>query len=336
MTGRPYRTALVGFGRIAAGYADDPVMARHFAYASHAQVLADHPDFEWHSVVDPSAEARAAARGRWHVPEVAASVAELPGRGEIEVAVLATPPQTRLDTIAALPGLRAVLIEKPLAPTQAEARALIDTCRERGILVAVNLTRRAEPTLRGLADGGLERRIGATQAAFGIYGKDLRNNGIHLVDMVRMLIGEVESVQAVGGARAGADAAFVLMCAGGTSVMVQPVDFGFYREIGLDIWGERGRLSILHEGLTLIEVGAGPHRYAEDERELVHDRPQLSQTEVGRALYGMYDNLAAVLGDGGSLACSGDEALRTSAVVDAVLRSVAGDGRRVPVELACP
>ena len=92
-----YRTALIGFGRIAAGYADDRAMARHFSHATHAQVLTDHGAFEWCAVVDPSEDAQTAARQRWSVAEVAADAAALACRDDIAVAVLASPPEARRD-----------------------------------------------------------------------------------------------------------------------------------------------------------------------------------------------------------------------------------------------
>ena len=47
MTQPRLRTVLVGCGEVGAGYATDPLMARHYPYATHAQVLAAHPAFAW-------------------------------------------------------------------------------------------------------------------------------------------------------------------------------------------------------------------------------------------------------------------------------------------------
>ena len=64
----PLRTVMFGFGRIGAAYADDPKTARHYRYASHAQVLSAHPDFDWQGVVDPCDRALDQARTKWNVP----------------------------------------------------------------------------------------------------------------------------------------------------------------------------------------------------------------------------------------------------------------------------
>ncbi|MCI0559015.1 MAG: Gfo/Idh/MocA family oxidoreductase, partial [Nitrososphaera sp.] len=114
------RTVVIGFGKIGAGYANDPIMAEYYPYATHAQVLAVHPSFAWEAVVDPSEVALELARTQWEIPHVARSIEELRRYYQPEVAVLATPPEFRLTILEQLPNLRAVLVEKPLGLTIAE------------------------------------------------------------------------------------------------------------------------------------------------------------------------------------------------------------------------
>ena len=75
----------------------------------------------------------------------------------------------------------------------------------RNLLVQVNLLRRADECFRELAAGRMVELIGRLQAAQGLYGNGLINNGTHMVDLVRMLFGEVEEAKAVN-----ATAGFVL------------------------------------------------------------------------------------------------------------------------------
>ena len=46
------KTILIGFGNIAANYADDIFMQKWFKYSTHLQVLRDHPDFYLKAIVD--------------------------------------------------------------------------------------------------------------------------------------------------------------------------------------------------------------------------------------------------------------------------------------------
>ncbi len=326
-------TVLIGFGRIGAGLADDPVHVRAYPYATHAQALRDHTAFNWRAVVDADPAARAAARERWGVPQVVPSVEDLSEPSSIRVAVIATPPASRPAVLDALPNLEAVLVEKPLADNLTAAGRFLDACRRRGIHVAVSLPRRYDPLFRDLSNGGLEKRIGRPLSVFGIYGNGLRNNGTHLVDLVRMLLGEIVLVQAIvnsavekeGLIQGDTDVAFGCRLTAGPAVMIAPVSFCRYREIGLDMWCEHGRLQILHEGLTVVESARGPCRALSDAFEIIHEQARVQTTDFGLSLYRIYENLAEVL-DGGQSCCSGDEALATMRVVEAVARSEEGRG----------
>ena len=335
----PLSAVVVGFGKIAAGYAQDRATARYFSYATHAQVLADNPSYRWEAVVDISDEALELARTRWKVPYVAKSLDELKDRCEPEVAVVATPPGSRLEIIKRLPDLRAVLVEKPLGLTVSEAERFLEECDRREILVQVNLWRRADETFRRLASGHMADLIGEPQAAFGTYGNGLINNGTHLVDFARMMFGEVETVQATSGKEAlevgpipgDCHASFSLGVPGGPAVAIQPVDFNCYREIGLDVWGTEARLAIMNEGLSILVYPRHPHRAMEGEWEIGQEAPQVVEPTVGRALYHLYDNLAAAVRQGEPLWSPGTSALQTAKVVQGILQSAEANGSLVKV-----
>jgi predicted dehydrogenase len=333
---RRLRAVLVGLGKMGAGYADDPVMSRYFKFATHAQVLAQHPGFEWDACVDRNPAARAAAKERWGVPHVAASVDELPDGYRPDVVVIATPPEARAELIETFSGTRAFLLEKPLASSAAESRALVERCRARGALVQVCLWRRADAGLRALAAGSLQRQIGALQCLSVIYGNGLRNNGTHMIDMVRMLFGEIAEVQAFAdSARAAGplandvNVAFRLRLADGAPATFLPVDFGDYRENGIDAWGRTGQLSIRQEGLVARVYARQPNRAMQGEWEIDGDTATPVATDPGHALYQLYDNLYAALTAAVPLWSPSESALRTEIAVDAVFASVRQDGTRI-------
>ena len=327
----PYKTVLIGFGRIAAGYADDSSTARWYSYATHAQVLRDHPSFDWVAVVDPSAEARASATSGWGVPITAGSLEELPNAASIEIAVIATPPAARAGLLDQLPALRAVLVEKPLGVNLAAATTFVEECIKRGIVGAVNFPRRYDPELINLTKGGLVQSIGEPQAAFGTYGNGLRNNGSHLIDLVRMLLGPiVEAHSVVGGHRfvegpiAGdSNFPFFMRLESGLTVALQPLAFSSYREVGLDIWGGMGRLQLLHESLTLLTTPLAENRQLTGSHELLHEATIHRNSGLGRALYLAYDNVASALSGQASLLCPLQDALATMQVVEKLMDQVA-------------
>jgi predicted dehydrogenase len=328
------RTVLVGAGKIGLGYGADPVMAKHYPYATHAQVLRDHPAFALGAVVDRSDEALRLAREDYAVAITSNRVEDCIAWAP-EVAVLATPPSERLGFVAALPSLRAVLVEKPLGRDEKEAQRFLDECTAKGILVQVNLWRRADRVFRELAHD-LERRIGRVQGGFALYGNGLHNNGTHVVDFLRMLLGEIVSVQATGPAGPAhgpipgdVHVPFVLRFASGVIVQASPLDFREYRENGIDLWGTEGRLTILQEGLTIAVAPRRENRAMSGEREIASDAADLLAPSVGRAFYEMYDDLARALREGTPLCSPATSAMRSTAIVDAIERSANEGGRSV-------
>lgn len=332
------RTIVVGFGRAADGVHRDPRVAKHFAYASHAQVLVEHPAFEWLGVVDPSADAQRRAREEWKVPHVGGDLSSVAEKVRPEVAVIAAPPgKARADTVQQLPDLKAVLAERPLGVGGEQGRAFVDFCRKRGVKAMVNYWRRGDALYRELAKGGIADRVGRPQAVFATYGNGLYYNGSELVDFVQMLLGEVATVQTLGhpskiaGTPMADDwkATFALTMTSGVNVVVQPLDFHHYREVGLDIWGEHGRLAFYQEGLGVTHYPIADNRGVENAMEIASDKPEMLAPTVGQALYNIYDNLADVIAGKAEPWSSGEQALFTERVLDAVLTSADEGGSRL-------
>jgi predicted dehydrogenase len=324
---RRFRTAVIGAGRVGANYADDPLTRRYFRYASHAQVLAEHPAFAWEAVVDPDSSALSQAVARWGVRHSAPSMHDLLKQYDPEVLVLATPPTARAATVEACPGLIAVLCEKPLGLTLKDAAAFLNICDARGVRVQVNLWRRCDPLMRKLAAGELRTIVSRPHVVHGIYGNGLLNNGTHLIDLSRMLFGEVVGIRVLGPTLRHAaalplagdfDVACQLRFTDGLTAVLQPLDFRNHREVGLDIWGEQGRLEIWNEGLVVQSFARQPHRAVSGASEIAVDAPKPLQSTAGEALFHVYDNLAAALCDAESLQSSGASAWRTAAVVEAI------------------
>jgi hypothetical protein len=187
---------------------------------------------------------------------------------------------------------------------------------------------------RSLAEGELAERIGVVQAVTGVYGNGLRNNGTHVVDFVRMLVGELVEVRAFGPGRPALastvpgdlDVSFGGTTDSGATVSLHALDFGHYREVALDLWGTAGRLSILQEGLVVLAAERRPNRGVEGEHEVASDEPHPLASTVGTAYFEMYGNLAAAIAGTAPLWSPGASALRSEELVEAILGSTGDRG----------
>lgn len=332
------RTILVGFGRIAAGYARDVRMARWFPFATHAQVLSAHSAFDWMAAVDPDPAARFAALQDWGIKEVVGELSQLADPKLFEVAVLATPPDNRLGILERLPNLKGIIVEKPLGDDLDASRAFLAACAARDILVQVNFARRGDNVMRRLA-ASLPEDIGPVQAAFALYGNGLNNNGSHIVDWARMFLGEVAWVRASaegpviteGPVPADTSIPFVLGLESGVNLIAQPLTFKKYRENSLDIWGQLGRLSFYQEGLIASVSSRVEHRFIGDYFEIASDSPHAIHTGQGTAMYELYGNLSRAIEKSELLWSSGQSALRVMEILAAIRRSFTEGGRQVKV-----
>ena len=316
-----------------AGFARDPVMAGYFKYASHAQVLAAHPLFSWEAVADPSETALAVAREEYHVPILAHDVEELRRLYDPEVAIIATPPKGRRDILDELPNLKGLIVEKPLGTSLSESRDFVELCRRKGVALQVNFWRRGDEFYRGLASQGIKDLLGQPYAVFGVYGNGLRNNGPHVIDFVRMLFGEIRHAEALtmessfveGPLASDRNVHFLLALENGVNAVFQAIPFRSYREIGLDIWGANGRLSLMQESLGIYFYPKVKNRAMQNEWEVASDQPRVFEPTCGNALYRMYDNLAGALTKGAPLWSPGEEALKVEKIIQDLL---AIDSRR--------
>ena len=337
--GPPLKTAIIGFGMMAVGNSDDSVMGKAYRYPSHVAAILAHPSFSLDAVVDPSPKARAFATQRWGINHTFARVDELFAQLDIDVVVICTPPDDRLSILEKLPELRAIIIEKPLANSFEESRKVVALCEKLAPVVQVNFWRRADKTFRFLRAERLHELIGNVQGGLAVYGNGLRNNGSHVIDFARMLAGEVARVQAVahvhcqkGGPIPGdIQFPFDLILENEAVIHVMPVNFQYYRENGLDLWGTKGRLSVLQDSRTILHFPTRPHGGLSGNQEIASDEPEKLPSTFGEALYELYDNTALAIDQFVLPLAPVQEAIKSEHVLDGVLTSFKDGGRSVVI-----
>ncbi len=120
----------------------------------------------------------------------------------VQAVVVVTPPSLCHDIcLTAVGAGKAILIEKPLAPTGIEARAMVDAASRRGVVLMTAHTLRFDPTIALLHEQ--LRTIGTLRSALLVTHIDTKANvasgralgallelGVHLLDLVRFLSGQ--------------------------------------------------------------------------------------------------------------------------------------------------
>jgi len=159
----------------------------------HARAMTAVEDYELVAVCDLIEKAaRAAAEGT--AAAVYTDYATMLAETKPDVVAVATPNDLHADFTAQAveAGARGVYCEKPMATCMAEARGMVDVCREKGVALAVNHQRRTSVpyvTMRRLIEDGA---IGDLYLIRGACAGDILSDGTHTVDSLLHLAGDAE------------------------------------------------------------------------------------------------------------------------------------------------
>jgi predicted dehydrogenase len=179
----------------------------------HAPFIAATPSLELTVVVTGNEERRAQALAEHPGVAIFDRAEEVWARaGELDLVVVATPDRTHVPlTLAAFEAGLTVVVDKPLALSAEEGRTLVETARERGLMLTVFQNRRWDGDFltvkRLLAEGELGK-VQRFESRFERWRPEVTGSwreraeeggllfdlGSHLVDQAFQLFGPVESV----------------------------------------------------------------------------------------------------------------------------------------------
>jgi predicted dehydrogenase len=324
-----FRAAVIGCGRIGSEYADDPRITGIYTHAG-AYVSCSQTELAGLSDIDAARLARCGER--WGVEARYRDYRDLLEEVRPEIVSICTPDETHAGILRAVltaPGVRAVLVEKPLATTLADAGRLARLAREQGVILAVNYSRRYAPSHRRVRDLVRGGGIGGIQSMCGYYSKGCLHSGTHWFDLARFLIGEIMTVWGFdvleeGGPDPTLDA--MLTFASGAVGYLRGCDDRSFSIFEADILGTTGRIRILESGHRVDLFAAGESPHYSGYRSL---RQQGSAPEgFDNLLLYAVEDLVRCLTQGGEPACTGEDGVAALRVALATHRS-ARNGRAV-------
>lgn len=323
-----FNVLIVGCGNIAGGFD----AAGSDTALTHAGAYRRHGGFRLAGCVDPDADRRSAFQKRWGVGHAYASLLEaLESHTRYDVISICSPTQQHaadLRMVLSKPP-RLVFCEKPLAADINEATGLVAACRDTGILLAVNYTRRWDPEVSAFKSA-LERGVwGPVRSAVSYYNKGVLNNGSHMADLLQYLLGPLE-LQAVGAAQCDHSAEdptvpALLATSNGTPVHLATAAAGDYALFELQIVTAKGVVAIEQGGFSWRErpVRLSP-RFAG-----YHDIGDATQRPGGysKAMLGAVTNIHGALTQGAKLASTGETALAAQTLCDQIRQRALAAGR---------
>lgn len=314
------RVLIIGAGNIAGGF-DAQRQADALPF-SHAGAYTRHGGFELVACVEPDVERCGAFMKRWGVGQGYVATSDLPADIRFDVISICSPTSTHAAdlrfAIACKPRL--IFCEKPLTTTSHDSSTLIKDCEAAGIYLAVNYTRRWDAEVRRLAGDLQAGRWGAVRSASATYNKGLLNNGSHMIDLLRFLLGPLHVI-AVGQPVVDMwpedpSIPALLRSENGTPITLNCGHAGDYALFELQLVTERGLLA--------MEDGGLQWRVREPENNLTFSGYRTltaghrEQGSLARATLAAVTEIHAALTDGGPLSSVGKNALAAQQVCETI------------------
>lgn len=328
---RKYSVAIVGCGSIGALKDSQYDRPGGEAVLTHAHAFWQHPGTELIGFVDADMEKARDARHKW--AKDTAYVYEDLTRERLyntqpDIFVVATPTAAHRDTLMQVLALRPKLVvaEKPFCQNLKEAQEIHDAYAVAGIPVVVNYTRRFDPIAADTFDRLRSGKYGRIYAARCLYGRGLRRDGCHGLDVFNHVLGNPVGMfidhDAIRDGCEPGDASWRVTLEyqkDGHKVTAEmvPADSRAWGAFELEFVTEKGVLAFPNWGQAVswrpaaIEETFGQYK-------ALSWPPQLEKTGLSKALLYMVDNCVRYLRDGDPLKCTAADALRVHEVLEQI------------------
>jgi predicted dehydrogenase len=326
-----FRAAVIGCGKIGSGFADDPLLAGDVY--THCEAYVRSEATELVAVCDRDAEAAQSCAARWNAAGFMEAGAML-ATTQPQIVSICTPDETHFELsrlALEAPSVRAILCEKPLAMNLADGLEVVGIARERHKVIAVAYARRYAANIRAVRRLLHEGSLGTLRAVNGWYGKGLAHNGSHWFDLLRMLAGPVDWVEAVDRlGEEGSDPSLdvTLGLASGAVATLRATSSSNYTIFEMDLLTEGGRISILNAGHVAKVYRASPSERYSGYTELTAETHNFG--DMRNLMLHAVDDLANALATGGSPLCSGEDGLAALRIA-MTARSAAASAQRLAV-----
>lgn len=336
MSSRILNVGLIGFG----------LSGRYF----HAPFLSSNPRFKIKTVVERT---KNEAQEFDASIENARSVDELLSDESIDLVFICTPNDTHFEyAMDALENGKHVIIEKPFANTEAEARQLVEVAKEKGLILTAYQNRRWDSDFLTIKKLLAEDKLGAIVEFESRYdrfrpvpqantwkeqeiigGGNLYNLGPHLIDQALVLFGTPLTVSAdIRTVRPGSqidDYFHIQLGYADKSVIVKSSMLVCNNQLRYTLHGTKG--SFVKNGLDVQEETlrqyllptTEPWGYEPEDRWgslYTPEQSEVIESEPGNYMP-LYDNLYEAIVEGAEIAVKPEEILRTTRVIDLAFQS---------------
>ncbi len=251
-----YNAAIIGCGRIASDFDDDPKMLKSYGISTHAGAYIDNPNIELVAAADISDKQLDKFSKRWRVHRLYKDYKELLKKEEIDILSICTWNTTHLEILeeAAKNNVKAVFCEKPISNSLENADRMVEIAQKHNIALLVDHRRRWDVLYEKIREYIKAGHLGDIQQVSCYYTSGIANTCSHLFDVLRMFFGEISRVCAWNKNDLNKDDPDMdgyIIFENGATATLQSLDARYYSLFEFDIYGTEGRLRIEDNGFKV-------------------------------------------------------------------------------------
>ena len=246
--------AVIGCGRIAGRFEDILDTKKP---CTHAGAYIENTHTQLVAACDFQEDSLSTFCERWNITSPYTDPVEMLTNEKIEVLSICTPVDSHYELVMLAlkhcPTLKAIWCEKPISNSIKDAHEMIDECRKRSVLLAVNYWRRWDPFHIGIVDEIKSGVVGLPYVLDCQSHVGLMNCGTHLIDLAMMYLDD-EPASVIGKILSDGSndpgACGIISFKNGKQAFI---DCGWKENprLGINVRGERGTLSALTNQVLL-------------------------------------------------------------------------------------
>lgn len=307
---KKFNALIVGAGNIGAFF-DTPESEK---ILTHAHAYTNHAGFNLIGFFDKDIKKAQKAANIWRC-NAFESINEAFSSGTIDVVSVAVPDEYHyvvLKEISKFP-IKVVFAEKPLTKTVNEAKEIVQIFKEKNIDMIVNYSRRFVPEFERIKNDIEKGIYGDYLTGTGYYGKGIIHNGSHLIDILRYLIGEIDTIKPISSISDfysdDESVSAVLTFENNKPFFIQYIDCRKYTIFEIDILFERKRIRIYDSGFKIEEYDIQENKIFKGYKNIVKNAE--IDTSLHNALYNAAENIYKHLIEGQNLKCNIEDGYKT-------------------------
>ncbi len=303
----PYNVLIIGAGKMGAFF-DSPIDTQ---VLSHAHAVSKDERFNLLGFIDTNEAQSEKASALWNAPSFT-SLEDVLAKHRIDVVVIASPDETHHDFLMSLvnASVQLVMVEKPFVDNLEEGQRVLAAYQTSSVQLLVNYSRRFIPEYFELQTAINNGDYGQYLSGTGYYGKGLRHNGSHVLDLTMMLLGPLDVVSVAKGIEDynADDLSYsaVLSTQYNELLHLQAVGANHFTHLEIDLVFASGRIRILDWGRIVETYGL-----QDDTQYAGHKTLKLTSKKdvaLSLSLVNAFDNIYSILTTSAPPLCSAQNA----------------------------